>query len=59
MLLPGKLDTVIYTHLASVRRLNAGSALFPFSSGDDTRLFGASNRAVTLIRAESYLGTPY
>lgn len=28
-----------------------------FHSGDAARLFGASNRAVTLIKSESYLRT--
>lgn len=45
--------------LQSIKRL-AGSALPhepQFYSGDAARLFGASNRAVTLIKGESYLGT--
>lgn len=59
MLLPESCIPYAYMTLQSIKRL-AGSALPrepQFHSGDAARLFGASNRAVTLIKGESYLGT--
>jgi Ca2+/H+ antiporter len=59
MLLPEGCIPYAYMTLQGIKRL-AGSALPrepQLLSGDAARLFGASNRAVTLIKAESYHGT--